>query len=204
MRTVCIFVNLLLNLSIALYIMLRVVLPCKKVNLIFSLFCLILLLLWAILPLIFAFYKRQKLPWYRCARVSSSSYSCIEVNKKKQELHCFIDGKLLIKSPCVTGTKGKKDTPCGTFHIYLIRNDFYIQKKIYKNSRHVRHAFFFLPWHEGFGIHDASWTGKEVDYFKSDTYLTNGSLGCVQVPLDVSEKLFENIYLGMPVIINEK
>ena len=140
----------------------------------------------------------------RSAYVQPYDYSCIEISIKKQKIRCFINGDLLLESPCVTGTKGENDTPCGTFHIYLIRNDFYILPSIYKNEKYVHHAFFFLPWDRGYGIHDATWRGETAECFKPDAYLTHGSLGCVIIPLDVSQKLFEVVYLGMPVIINEE
>ena len=52
------------------------------------------------------------------------NYSCIEVNIKKQQLNLYEDKKIILSTPCVTGTKGINDTPCGTFHVYLIINDF--------------------------------------------------------------------------------
>lgn len=129
-------------------------------------------------------------------------YDCIEVNIATQTLRCFTGGMLSLETPCVTGTKEKNDdTPTGAFHIYQIRNDFYILERVFGKTKHVDHFFAFCREDDGVGIHDACWRESEPDYFTPDRYLNDGSLGCVHVPRDVSEKLSELIYLGMPVMV---
>ena len=134
--------------------------------------------------------------------IVTPDYDCIEINIEKQKLFLYKNGKTIIDTPCITGTKGVNDTPCGTFHIYYICHNVSMQKKNYGDEYHTHHAFFFAPWGAGYGIHDALW--KEDESYKPDTYLTDGSSGCVEVPLEVSEKLSREVYPGMPVVINEK
>ena len=49
----------------------------------------------------------------------------------------------------------------------------------------------------GQGIHDAIWQPT----FGGDAYLTNGSLGCINTPLDIMAQVYEYAYNGMPVIV---
>ena len=49
----------------------------------------------------------------------------------------------------------------------------------------------------GIGFHDATWQ----DSFGGDTYLDNGSHGCVNLPLSFAEELYSSVYLYMPVYV---
>jgi lipoprotein-anchoring transpeptidase ErfK/SrfK len=51
----------------------------------------------------------------------------------------------------------------------------------------------------GYGLHDAQW--REDSEFGGDTYKENGSHGCINMPTDDAYHIYDNTYLGMPVII---
>lgn len=50
------------------------------------------------------------------------------------------------------------------------------------------------------GIHDASWWY----FFGGDIYKRNGSHGCVNTPLYLAKRIFENIEEGTPIICYEE
>ena len=47
------------------------------------------------------------------------------------------------------------------------------------------------------GIHDATWR-KE---FGGDIYLTDGSHGCINTPLEIMSEMYEVVEKGTPVIL---
>ena len=49
----------------------------------------------------------------------------------------------------------------------------------------------------GIGIHDASWRSQ----FGGKIYLTSGSHGCINTPLDNVIKLYNRVKIGTPVVI---
>jgi lipoprotein-anchoring transpeptidase ErfK/SrfK len=53
-----------------------------------------------------------------------------------------------------------------------------------------------MPFHGNFGMHDATWRSE----FGGDIYLTNGSHGCLNLPLDKAAELYNYLYTGYPVI----
>lgn len=48
-------------------------------------------------------------------------------------------------------------------------------------------------------MHDATWRSN----FGGDIYLTNGSHGCINLPLNVAATIFENISANYPVLVYE-
>ncbi len=51
--------------------------------------------------------------------------------------------------------------------------------------------------YRGVGIHDATWR----KLWEDDTYLLNGSHGCINTPLDEARTIYDNAYVGLPVIV---
>ena len=56
--------------------------------------------------------------------------------------------------------------------------------------------YWMKVWN-GIGIHDASWRSQ----FGGKIYLTNGSHGCINTPLDNVIKLYNRVEIGTPVVI---
>ena len=55
---------------------------------------------------------------------------------------------------------------------------------------------FRSPFNRNIGMHDANWRGS----FGGSIYKTNGSHGCINLPVGVAKTIFENIETGMPVL----
>ena len=54
-----------------------------------------------------------------------------------------------------------------------------------------------MPFFDGQGLHDATWRSS----FGGDIYLTNGSHGCVNLPYDTADKIYNNIEAGVAIIL---
>ena len=55
-----------------------------------------------------------------------------------------------------------------------------------------------MPFNGGVGIHDLASRGNN---FGGDIYMTNGSHGCINTPLDAAKKIYDTVSVGTPVIV---
>ena len=56
---------------------------------------------------------------------------------------------------------------------------------------------YWMPFDGGIGLHDATWRYK----FGGEIYKTNGSHGCVNMPLSTAKTIYENIESDTPIIV---
>ena len=129
---------------------------------------------------------------YDYDKKKGSSYA--EVSIEQQYMWVYKDGKVVLESGVVTGNPGtESDTPKGAFHIY--------EKKspctLYSPGNYNTEVSYWMAFVDDVGFHDAEWQ----ESFGGNTYLSNGSHGCVNLPLDVAEKLYEISYVNMPVYV---
>ena len=54
-----------------------------------------------------------------------------------------------------------------------------------------------MPFHDGQGLHDATWQSA----FGGDLYLTVGSHGCVNLPLDVAAAIYNQMEANIPILL---
>ena len=95
----------------------------------------------------------------------------IEVNMKDQMLYYYVDGKLNMDMPVVTGNINRsRGTPTG---------------------------IYWLGVDKGVGIHDANWR----DEFGEEIYKRDGSHGCINCPEEKVSKLWEVVDVGTPVVL---
>ena len=119
----------------------------------------------------------------------------IEVDKLEQKIYYYQDGELMVTSGVVTGNlRTRHDTYEGAF---------YIQAK-YKNRvlRGPGYASFvrrWMPIYKAIGLHDANW--RKESEFGGETYKRNGSHGCVNMPDETTDIIFDHAEIGTPVFI---
>lgn len=122
----------------------------------------------------------------------------IAVDKEAQTITFYKDGQLIVHSDVVTGLPwAGRSTPTGLYDVvnketdcWLTGEDFYV----------------FVKYWVGFvgtlyGLHDANW--RQEGAFGGEIYKTNGSHGCVNIPEVNMEKIFNNVEVGMPVLVFE-
>lgn len=120
----------------------------------------------------------------------------IEVDLSEQHIWHYKDGKMHCESDIVTGDKGKKrNTPTGAYYVTERIPGKYLIGTGYKTwvDRWMRLT------NTGIGLHDAKWRGS----FGGDIYKTNGSHGCINMPKDYAYNLYDEIYVGILVVVHE-
>lgn len=118
----------------------------------------------------------------------------VEISLKEQHVWIYKNGKVVAESDCVTGTKGKNDTPTGVYYCYEIKPD---GKWLVGDTYRTWVNKWVRLTNTGIGLHDAVWRS----YFGGNYYKSNGSHGCINLPTDFANDLVNKVYFGMPVVI---
>lgn len=119
----------------------------------------------------------------------------IEVDISSQTLNYYVDGELFLTTPVVTG---KPSTPTheGYFKINSKSRKVYLTGPTWRS-----YVEYWMPFDGGRGIHDASWRSKNE--FNEETYLRNGSHGCVNLPVDIAPTIYENVSTETRVLVHK-
>ena len=117
----------------------------------------------------------------------------IEISLDNQYMWCYIDGKLLVETPIVTGDLARRnDTRRGCFRIYGKVTDTILRGPTWND-----HVDYWMPFDGGIGLHDSSWR----DEYGEDIYMADGSHGCINTPLEAMKIIYENYNKGDFVIV---
>lgn len=134
----------------------------------------------------------------------------VVVDISDQELKLYKDNRVILETPVVTGkpTKSRRSDE-GLFEIYKHKHHDYLIGPGYKT-----YVDDMWKYNRGEGLHDAEFhhceNGKDVDHgwrhfseFGGDTYLTNGSHGCINMPHAAIMTINEHVSLGTRVLVHE-
>ena len=127
------------------------------------------------------------------SREVGSDHVLISLNH--QYMWIFNDGEVVFSTPVITG-KPSTPTVIGNFYIYSKETDRELVGPTWQSW-----VDYWVPFYGGYGIHDASWQDYYSFYLDSDTYLYSGSHGCVNVRPDVMWRVYQSVYVGMPVTV---
>ncbi len=120
-----------------------------------------------------------------------SSY--VEVDLDNQHVYVYRDGNLMVDSECVSGKAiNGSSTPEGTYAITYKERDGTLVGEGYSSS-----VNYWMPFNKNIGLHDATWRSQ----FGGRIYVTNGSHGCVNLPLNKAKEIFEVVEKGEPVVV---
>ena len=119
--------------------------------------------------------------------------SYVEIDLTSQHLWVYVDGELVEDTDFVSGNVSNGNiTPVGVYAItYKERN------ATLRGENYASKVSYWMPFNGNVGMHDASWRNS----FGNDIYLTNGSHGCVNLPVNKAEVIFGYIEQGEPVIV---
>ena len=119
--------------------------------------------------------------------------SYVEIDLTSQHLWVYNDGKLVEDTDFVSGKVSNGNyTPVGIYAItYKERN------ATLRGANYASKVSYWMPFNGNVGMHDASWRSS----FGSDIYLTDGSHGCVNLPVKKAEVIFSYVEQGEPVIV---
>lgn len=116
----------------------------------------------------------------------------VEVDMTRQHLYFIKNGSLVLHSDVVTGNTSRKNgTPQTIEPIYFMQKN-----RVLVGDNYRTPVKFWMAFHNHVGLHDADWRAK----FGGEIYKTNGSHGCVNLPPEFAAKLYEEAYVGLPVI----
>ena len=127
----------------------------------------------------------------------SKTEPCVVVDISEQTLYYYEKGKLVFKTPVVTGKiYGQKyhGTPTGTFHLLYKQRDQHL-RGLEDDGKTKYDSFvrYWMPFRsDGYGLHDADWRSS----FGGTIYQYYGSHGCVNMPPAYAEKLYNGIHAG--------
>lgn len=124
---------------------------------------------------------------------SDIGYDYVEIDLTNQYVYLYMGGQLIVSSPCVSGdlTLTDRTTPEGTYTLYYKQSPATLIGPDY-----VQPVTYWMPFNGGIGLHDATWRGE----FGGQIYVSNGSHGCINLPYDTAQIIYENIYSGMPIV----
>lgn len=110
----------------------------------------------------------------KCAGVSAAREVVISI--RLQRMFACDRGKLVLTVVVTTGNLSKDEgTPTGTWRVYAKETNRWLSGPGYSFKVH-----FWMPFYGGYGFHDSPWQTKA---YGGKTYETDGSHGCVHVPL---------------------
>jgi len=139
----------------------------------------------------------ERTPVYRAEAaqygVDDIGNTYVEIDLTNQHLWAYKDGALVEESDFVSGNVSKGySTPVGIYGITYKERDATL-----RGATYASHVDYWMPFNGNVGMHDASWRSS----FGDEIYLTNGSHGCVNLPVKKAEVIFENVEKGEPVIV---
>lgn len=118
--------------------------------------------------------------------------SYVEINLTAQHLYLYVDGQLVTESDFVSGNVSRGfATPDGVYGLTYKTMDATL-----KGPGYATPVKYWMPFNGNIGMHDAKWRRQ----FGGQIYLHNGSHGCINLPVEEAEKIYEQIYKGFPVI----
>jgi len=128
---------------------------------------------------------RQKANTFQDKNGSDVGDSYIEISLQEQYLWMVENGEVVLETPVVTGLAGTKDeTPPGIFSLtYKERNG------VLTGANYRTTVAYWMPFNGDIGLHDATWQSS----FGGNVYLTRGSNGCINLPLDKAREIYNRI-----------
>ena len=127
---------------------------------------------------------------YNPARDYGNSY--VEIDLSRQVLRLYEDGKVTVRTDIVSGLMNTdRQTPGGIFCVKYKQSP-----AVLRGADYASPVTYWMPFNGGIGLHDATWQPA----FGGDLCYTRGSHGCINLPLDKAEKIYEKIEKGFPVI----
>lgn len=118
--------------------------------------------------------------------------SYVEADLTNQHLYLYENGELILETDFVSGNVSTgKQSPEGIFALtYKTRN------ATLRGADYESFVYYWMPFYGNYGMHDATWR----NVFGGDIYLTDGSHGCLNLPLNMAEQIYQYVYKGSPVV----
>lgn len=142
------------------------------------------------------------------ASLEDPNVKIVLIDISDQRVWAFENGSSVLESPMVSGTAGTKaETSRGIFKVEFKKLGKYLYGSINKDTGKPSYKTWVDYWmlfdsSRSIGLHDAKW--RTTDEYVIETYLTDGSHGCVNLPCDFAPLLYEFVEIGTPVIVQDQ
>ena len=121
--------------------------------------------------------------------------SYVEINLTAQHLFLYKDGKLVIETDFVSGNVARHNaSPTGAFGIFGMRKN-----AVLRGDNYATPVSYWMPFAGNVGMHDATWRKS----FGGTIYKTNGSHGCINLPLSAAKTIYGAVKNNYPVLVYE-
>ncbi len=118
----------------------------------------------------------------------------VEISLTTQTMWFYKDGKLVVKTPVVTGNPyAGNATPSGG--VWSVKNR--MRNALLSGEGYSAPVDYWMPFNGGVGIHDL----QSRYWFGGNVYLGGGSHGCINTPLSAVKLIYESIEVGVPVVV---
>lgn len=118
--------------------------------------------------------------------------SYVEADMTHQHLYLYNKGQIVLETDFVSGNMSDDSaTPEGVFGIAYKTTNVVLRGRDYASP-----VSYWMPYYGNYGMHDATWR----DEFGGDIYLTDGSHGCLNLPLDKAAEIYQYMSKGFPII----
>ncbi|MBR3040556.1 MAG: L,D-transpeptidase/peptidoglycan binding protein [Lachnospiraceae bacterium] len=117
----------------------------------------------------------------------------IEINMTEQHLYYYKEGKIFMESDFVSGNLRAGMSSPELFA--YVRNK--AKNVILRGPGYESFVYYWMGIWQGYGMHDATWRGR----FGGEIYKTNGSHGCINLPLKFIGEFFPEVEVGTPLIM---
>lgn len=126
--------------------------------------------------------------------------SYVEIDLTNQKVWLYIDGKEILETDCVSGllTDPGRKTPDGIYGLAYKQSP-----SVLRGPQRPDGSFewespvtYWMPFNGGIGLHDANWRSV----FGGNINSYNGSHGCINLPTDAAQTIYQNIESGFPII----
>lgn len=120
----------------------------------------------------------------------------VEVSIGAQMMWVYHNGECVVETPVVTGTANEERmTDPGCWSIKY--KDTSVILGTYEVNGYESFVNYWVCFNGGEGIHDATWRSA----FGGDIWLTSGSHGCVNTPIEVMPIVYDNVVEDHAVVI---
>ena len=118
----------------------------------------------------------------------------VEISLTTQTMWFYKDGRLVVKTPVVTGNPyAGNETPSGG--VWSLKD--HMRNALLSGEGYRSPVDYWMPFNGGIGIHDM----QSRYWFGGNVYLGAGSHGCINTPLQAVKLIYESIEIGVPVVV---
>ena len=118
----------------------------------------------------------------------------VEISLTTQTMWFYKDGRLVVKTPVVTGNPyAGNETPSGG--VWALKD--HMRNALLSGEGYTSPVDYWMPFNGGIGIHDM----QSRYWFGGNVYLGSGSHGCINTPLQAVKLIYKSIEIGVPVVV---